>query len=84
MKHPGVADCAVFGLPDDFWGERVAGLVHPARRRRRQHQGTQELCRQHLAGFETPKQFFIDNGCLATHTDRQGAEIPAGQQKFSR
>ena len=20
---PGVADCAVFGLPDDLWGERV-------------------------------------------------------------
>ena len=24
---PGVADCAVFGLPDELWGERVAALI---------------------------------------------------------
>jgi acyl-CoA synthetase (AMP-forming)/AMP-acid ligase II len=32
LRHPGVADCAVFGLPDNLWGERGTSL-HPKRGR---------------------------------------------------
>lgn len=28
--HPGVAECAVVGVPDDEWGERVAAAIVPA------------------------------------------------------
>lgn len=29
MEHPDVRDCAVVGLPDDKWGERVVAVVQP-------------------------------------------------------
>ncbi len=64
LKCPGVADCAVFGLPDDLWGERVTGLVVTQNNATVTPAELEEFCRQHLAGFKTPKQFFVETGTL--------------------
>lgn len=55
----GVSDCAVIGLPDDFWGERVAAVVVTAPGRSVDPEAVIRECRKHLAGFKTPKQVIV-------------------------
>lgn len=64
IRHPAVADCAVFGLPDDLWGERVTGLVIRHGDATLTPAELDEFCRRHLAGFKTPKQFIIETDGL--------------------
>jgi acyl-CoA synthetase (AMP-forming)/AMP-acid ligase II len=64
LKHPNVAECAVFGLPDDLWGERVTSLVITKNGATITTTELHELCRQHLAGFKTPKEFILEDGAL--------------------
>ncbi len=52
-KHPGVLEAAVFGVPDEAWGEAVHAVVVP-----RNDVTAEELitfCREHIAGYKTPK-----------------------------
>lgn len=55
LECPGVTECAVVGIPDDRWGERVAALLvtdSPA-------PATEYLlrfCRERLAGYKVPRQ----------------------------
>jgi acyl-CoA synthetase (AMP-forming)/AMP-acid ligase II len=54
----------VFGLPDDSWGERVTGLIVAQSSAEITSRQLDDFCRQHLAGFKTPKQFIIDKDVL--------------------
>jgi len=54
-SHSGVEDCAVVGLPDDEWGERVAALVVPADDADPSTAALEAHCRDRLAGYKTPR-----------------------------
>lgn len=55
-EHPAVLECAVFGRPDEQWGERVVAAVVL----RPEHHATEAelltFCRARMAGYKTPKQ----------------------------
>jgi acyl-CoA synthetase (AMP-forming)/AMP-acid ligase II len=64
MRFPEVADCAVIGLPDELWGERVTSIVVPRQGTRPTAAELDAFCRQYLAGFKIPKEFIFDSQTL--------------------
>ena len=58
MEHPAVADVAVFGIPDDEWGEQVKAAVELEAGHAPSPELEQELllfARRQLAGFKVPR-----------------------------
>jgi acyl-CoA synthetase (AMP-forming)/AMP-acid ligase II len=75
--HPDVADCAVYGVPDERWGEALKAVVQPRAGASLSTDDVVAWCRERLADYKRPRLVaFVDelprdpNGKIAKHSLR--------------
>ncbi|MGO8991215.1 MAG: class I adenylate-forming enzyme family protein [bacterium] len=54
-SHPAVADCAVFGIPDQRWGEAVKAMIVLKPNQSVSAEEITAYCSKYLAGYKRPK-----------------------------
>ena len=68
QRHPAVAEAVTFGMPHKTWGEEVAvAVVLKGEAEKRE---LADFCRQHLADFKIPRQFFFVDSIPRTSTGK--------------
>ena len=60
-EHPQVLDVAVFGIPDDEWGESVYAVVQPKPEERIDLTELRAFVEQRVAGYKRPRQYELRN-----------------------
>jgi fatty-acyl-CoA synthase len=59
MQHPAVQDCAVIGLPDDKWGERLTAVVQLRTGATLDPSEIKSFVKQRIGSVKTPKQIEV-------------------------
>jgi fatty-acyl-CoA synthase len=60
-RHDGISEAAVFGIPDDVWGEVVAAAVVTRKGRDASEEDILRHCMDSLAGYKLPRRIiFVD------------------------
>jgi fatty-acyl-CoA synthase len=61
FTHPKVAQVAVFGLPDEFYGEEIMAWIQLRAGQSASEEEMQEFCRGNIAHFKIPRWiWFVD------------------------
>jgi acyl-CoA synthetase (AMP-forming)/AMP-acid ligase II len=56
LSHPAVQDCAVVGLPDEKWGERVTAVVQLRPGQKVTQDDVRSFVKERLGSVKAPKQ----------------------------
>ncbi|OYO09376.1 AMP-dependent acyl-CoA synthetase [Enemella evansiae] len=59
FAHESVQDCAVIGLPDEKWGERVVAVVQPAAGHQVDPEELKAFVKSRIGSVKTPKQIEV-------------------------
>ncbi|MDG2304748.1 MAG: AMP-binding protein [Candidatus Binatia bacterium] len=60
-QHPDVVECAVFGVPDERWGEAVRAIVVLREGAEVDAEALGQHCRGGLGGYKVPKQIEVSS-----------------------
>jgi fatty-acyl-CoA synthase len=77
LSHPGVAEVAVVGVPDRFWGEVVGAAVRSAAEVNEAELA--EYCRGRLAAYKTPVRWLFTDGFPLTSTGKIRKDVLSAQ-----
>ena len=78
-RHPQVLDVAVFGIPDDEWGERVHAIVQAKTGETIDLDELRAFAEQHLGGYKRPRAYELRDA-LAAHRLGQVAQARAARR----
>jgi acyl-CoA synthetase (AMP-forming)/AMP-acid ligase II len=71
LEHPGIAEAAVFGVPDAHWGEIAVAAVVPRPGARLAEADVVEHVRARLAGYKKPRAVRVLDALPRTASTRQ-------------
>jgi fatty-acyl-CoA synthase len=71
LEHPSVAEAAVFGVPDERWGEIVVAAVVPQAGATLAEAEVVEHVRSQLAGYKKPRHVLVLDALPRTASTRQ-------------
>jgi fatty-acyl-CoA synthase len=58
-RHPAVSEVVVFGVPDQYWGERVEAALELRPGHRASQEDLVAFCKEHVGSVKTPKRIHI-------------------------
>jgi len=86
--YPGVAQCAVIGIPDPKWGEAVHAIVTASPGAVLEAEALQQHCQARIAAYKCPRTIDVRTGSLqlsgANKIDKPALRAPFWEGRASR